>query len=64
LMFATKPWLFSIGTIVVLTSIWSNQHLKLITSPSLNFVKQVNKHVEPMSKPHVFSDVPIKSVHV
>jgi hypothetical protein len=37
-MFATKPRLFSIGTIVVLTSIWSNQLVKLITSVGLNLV--------------------------
>jgi hypothetical protein len=63
-MFATKPGLFSIGTIVVPTSVWSNQHVKLITSAGLNFVEQVNKHVEHVSKPHVSSDVPIKSILV
>jgi hypothetical protein len=46
LMFATEPWLFSIGTIVIPTSVWSNQLVKLITSTSLNLVGQVNKHVE------------------
>jgi hypothetical protein len=30
----------------------------------LNLVKQVIKHVEPMSKPIVLSDIPVKQVHV
>ncbi len=34
-MFATEPGLFSIGTMDVLISIWSNQSLKLITITSL-----------------------------
>ncbi len=59
-MFATKRGLFSIGTIDVFTSIWSNQHVKLITSVGLNFVE----HVEHVSKPLVSFDVPIKSIHV
>ncbi len=63
-MFATKPRVFSIGTIVVPTSIWSNQLGKLITSASMNLVKQVIKLVEPMSKPHVSSDVLVKLVLV
>jgi len=41
-MFATKPKLFSIGTIVFLTLVWTNQPVKLITSIGLNLVKQVN----------------------
>jgi len=38
-MFATKLRLFSIGTIVVRTSIWSNQHVTLITLTNLNLIK-------------------------
>jgi hypothetical protein len=49
LMFATKLGLFSIGTIVVLTLIWSNQPTKLITSTCLNLLEHVYVHVEPMS---------------
>ncbi len=49
LMFAIKPRLFSIGTIVVPTSIWSNQLAKLITSSYLNLVEHVIKHVELVS---------------
>jgi hypothetical protein len=63
-MFNTKPKVFSIGTIVVHTSIWSNQLAKLITSARLNLVKQVIKHVEPMSEPHASSNIHVKLVHV
>jgi hypothetical protein len=58
-MFAIEPRLFSIGTIAILTSIWSNQSVKLITLAGLNLVEQVNKHVEPMFAPHVLSNIPI-----
>jgi len=37
-MFAIQPRLFSIGTIAILTSIWSNQSFKLITITGLNLV--------------------------
>jgi hypothetical protein len=37
LMFATKLGLFSLGTIVVPTSVWSNQLVKLITSTKFKF---------------------------
>ncbi len=63
-MFATKPRLFSIGTIVVLTSIWSNQSLKLITITGLNLVDQVIKHVEHVSKQLISSNIPIKLVPI
>jgi hypothetical protein len=63
-MFAIEPRLFSIGTIVVITSVWSNQPIKLITSTGLNLVEQVIKHVEPMFEPHVLFNVPIKLVYV
>jgi hypothetical protein len=52
------------GTIIVPTSIWSNQHVKFITSTSLNLVKQIIKHVEPMSMPHVLFYIPIKLILV
>jgi hypothetical protein len=39
-IFSTKPRLFSIGTIVVLTSLWSNQ-LVVPTSIGLNLIEQV-----------------------
>jgi len=61
-MFAIEPRLFSIGTIVVLTSIWSNQSFKLITITGLNLVDQVIKPVEPMFKPLISSNIPIKLV--
>jgi hypothetical protein len=64
LMFTTKPILFSIRTIVVPTSVWSYQHVKLITSVGLNLVKHVNKLVEPVYEPLISCDVPIKPVLV
>jgi hypothetical protein len=63
-MFATKSRVFSIGTIVVHTSIWSNQHVKSITLACLNLVEHVIKHVELMFKPHVSSNIPIKPIYV
>jgi hypothetical protein len=39
LMFAKKPRLFSIGTIVVPTLVWSDQPIKLITSACMNIVE-------------------------
>jgi hypothetical protein len=63
-MFATKPRLFSIGTIVVPTSIWSNQPIRLITSICLNLIKQVIEPIKPQSKCHVSSNIPIKQVLV
>jgi hypothetical protein len=56
--------MFSIGTIVVPTSVWLNQHVKLITSTCLNLVKQVNKPIELVSKPHVLFDMLIKPVPI
>jgi hypothetical protein len=46
LMFATELGLFSIGTIVVLTSNWWYQHIQLTTSTNLDLVEQVYVHVE------------------
>jgi hypothetical protein len=64
LMFATKLGLFSIETIVVPTSIWLYQLVKLITSIGLNLVEHVIVHVEPMFKSHVSSNIPVKLVFV
>jgi hypothetical protein len=49
--------IFSIGTIVVPTLVWSNQPIKLITSASLNLVEHVIKLVEPMFKPPISFDI-------
>jgi hypothetical protein len=57
LMFAIELGLFSIGTIVVPTSIWSNQPVKLITSTGLNLVEHV-------FKPSILSNIFIKSILV
>ncbi len=64
LIFATKLGLFSIGTIVVPTSIWSNQHVKLITLACLNTVKHVYVLVEPVFVLLVSSDIPIKLLSI
>jgi hypothetical protein len=63
-MFAKKTRLFSIGTIVVPTLVWSNQLIKLIILAGMNWVKQVIKLVQPMSKPHVSSDIHFKSIPI
>jgi hypothetical protein len=52
------------GTIVVPTTIWSNQLVKLITSLGLNLVEQFIKPFEPMFEPHVLSNIPIKLVFI
>jgi hypothetical protein len=39
LMFATEPWLFSIGTKIVPTLVWLDQLVKLITSIGMNIVE-------------------------
>jgi hypothetical protein len=63
-MFATKPGLFSIGTIVVLIIIWSHQPVKLITSTSLNLIEHVIVHVEPLSESHVSFVIHVKLIFV
>jgi hypothetical protein len=63
-MFSIEARLFSIGTIVVPTSVWSNQLVKLITSACLNLVEHVNKPIKPMFKPPTSSHVPIKPIFV
>jgi hypothetical protein len=60
-MFTTKLGLFSIGTIIVPTSIWSNQPVKLITSTSLNLVKHFVKPIELVFEQLVSSNIPVKS---
>jgi hypothetical protein len=64
LMFATKPRLFSIGTIAIPTSIWSHQPINLITSASLNLVEQVIKHIELVSQQPISYDIPVKSIPI
>jgi hypothetical protein len=64
LIFATKLRLFSIGTIVVPTSIWSNQHAKLIRLTSLNIIKHVYVLVELVFVLLVLFDIPIEPVSI
>jgi hypothetical protein len=59
LMFTTKPILFSIRTIVVLTLVWSYQPIKLITSTGFTLVEHVIIHVE-----HVFESLVSFVIHV
>jgi hypothetical protein len=63
-MFATKLGLFSIGTITIPTSVWSNQLVKLITLAGLNLVKHVIKPIELVFKPLNSSDILVKPVLV
>jgi hypothetical protein len=60
LIFAIEPKLFSIGTIVVPTSVWSYQHVKLITSIGLNLVEHVYVPIEPMYVLPISSYIPVK----
>ncbi len=62
-MFATKLGLFSIGTIIVLTLVWSNQLVKFITLAGMNIV-EVIVLVEPMFESHVLSNILVKPVFV
>ncbi len=59
-----EPRLFSIGTIVVLKSIWLDQHVKLITLVGLNIVEHVIVPIELVSKLHVSFDILIKLVSI
>jgi hypothetical protein len=63
LMFATKPRLFSIGTIVVLTSVWSYQHVKW-SSPSLNIVEHVYVSVELASILPILFEIRVKPIFI
>ncbi len=56
--------MFSIGTIVIHKLVWSNQHVKLITSIGLNLVKQVIKHVEPVCEPPFSFNILVKLVPI
>ncbi len=64
LMFVTKPWLFSIGTIVVLIPTRLEQHVNLITLGSLNLVERVYVHVEPVYVLHVSSYIHVEPIFV
>jgi hypothetical protein len=64
LIFATKPGLFSIGTIVVLTFVWSNQPAKLITLTCLNSIEYVYVHVELMSILPISFNIHVKPIFV
>jgi hypothetical protein len=59
-MFATEPRLLSIGTMVISTSIYSNQPIKLMTSIGLNLIKRVSKPIEPVLKPPILSNILVK----
>jgi hypothetical protein len=63
-MFVTELGLFSIGIIIVRTSFWSNQPIKLITSVGLNLIKHVNKLTKPMFEPLVSSNIHVELIHV
>jgi hypothetical protein len=62
LMFATEPRLFSIKTIAILTSLWLDQPIKLITSRALNLVEQVIYPIKLVLESPISFDVPIKLV--
>jgi hypothetical protein len=67
LMSVIELRLFSIGTIVVLTSVWLDQPIKLIISTSLNIVEYVIVPIEPMFELLVSFDIlvePISILHV
>jgi len=53
-----------IGTIVVPTSIWSDQPVKLITLVGMNIVEHVIKPMKPMSKSLISFYIPTKLIHV
>jgi len=64
LMFNTEPRLFSIGTIVVLTSIWLDQHVKFIASTGLNLVEHVIVPAEPLSESLISSYIHVEPIFV
>ncbi len=63
-MFAIQLKLFSIGTIIVPTLVWSNQLIKLITLAGLNIVEQVIIHVEHVFESLVSFNIPVKLIYV
>jgi len=64
LMFVTKPKLFSIGTIVILTSVWLDQLVKLTTSRCLNLVEHVYVPIEFLFVLPISSDIPVKPIFI
>jgi hypothetical protein len=64
LMFDTKPKLFSIGTIVVLTSVWSDQPIKFIASTNLNIVEHVKILVEHVLESPISSYIHVEPIFV
>jgi hypothetical protein len=63
-MFDTKPKLFSIGTIVVLTSVWSDQPIKFIASTNLNIVEHVKILVEHVLESPISSYIHVEPIFV
>jgi hypothetical protein len=64
LMFAIKLGLFSIGTIILPTLVWSNQPIKLITLAGLNLVEQAINPIEPVSEPPSSSNIHAKPIFI
>jgi hypothetical protein len=62
LMFATKSRLFSIGTIAILTLVWSYQLVKLTTSTCLNLVEHVYVPIEFLLS--ISSDILVKPIFI
>jgi hypothetical protein len=60
-MFVTELGLFSIGTIDVLTLVWLNIFVKLITSAGLNLVEWVYVPIEPIFILPILFDMHVKS---
>ncbi len=63
-MFVTEPGLFSIGTIDVLTLVWLDIFVKLITSIGLNLVEWVYVPIEPIFILPILFDMHVKSIFI
>jgi hypothetical protein len=63
-MFVTELGLFSIGTIDVLTLVWLNIFVKLITSAGLNLVEWVYVPIEPIFILPILFDMHVKSIFI
>jgi hypothetical protein len=63
-MFVTEPGLFSIGTIDVLTLVWLDIFVKLITSAGLNLVEWVYVPIEPVFILPILFDMHVKSIFI
>jgi hypothetical protein len=63
-MFVTEPGLFSIGTIDVLTLVWLDIFVKLITSAGLNLVEWVYVPIEPIFILPILFDMHVKSIFI